>query len=293
MVLLDSGCICCTVRGDLTRALTQLINRRQNDEIKALSRVVIETTGLADPAPVIQTLKENFWVHYRIDGVVTVVDVTHIDQQLAKHFEAVKQVAMADRLLLTKCDLATQPQIDHASHLLAQLNPGSLQIQIKGGECDVVQVLGLSAYDVVQKPEQVRMWLGEQAQQKPHAVGHHHHHHDVNRHDANVVAHVFRYDQPLKWSAFAKAIDSLQLNYGDRILRIKGIVNVFNDPRPVIVQGVGHARYPITFLNQWPNNDHTSRIVFIVSQLSREPIMAALRNTLKVEPVDEHRPNIP
>ena len=274
MVLLDAGCICCTVRGDLIRALTQLMKRRQSDQIKALNRVVIETTGLADPAPVIQTLKDNFWVHYRIDGVVTAVDVTHIDAQLAEHFEAVKQVAVADRLLLTKCDLATPEQIARASERLAALNPGAVQIQVRGGACDVAEVLGLGGYDLTHKPEAVARWLGEAAQKAAAAAGHHHHHHDVNRHDANVVAHVLRFDQPVKWAAFAKAIDALQMKHGERILRIKGVVNVPNDPRPVIVQGVGHTRYPIIFLDQWPDADRTTRIVFIVSALARDEIVS-------------------
>lgn len=280
MVLLDSGCICCTVRGDLTRTLTELLKRRQNEQIRALSRVVIETTGLADPAPVVHAIKEEFCIRYRLDGVVTAADATHIDRQLADHFEAVKQVAMADRLLLTKCDLASPEQIEQTSAMLARINPGAQQIQVRGGKCSVEQVLGLGSYDVAGKPELVARWLGEEALRTTHHAGHRH---DVNRHDANVEAHVLRFTQPFKWSEFAKAVDSLQLAHGDQILRIKGIVCVHKDPRPVIVQGVGFTRYPIAFLDQWPDDDRSSRVVFIVSRLERKAIEDAFRIYCKVQ----------
>ena len=283
MVLLDSGCICCTVRGDLTRALTQLLKRRQNNQIKALSRVLIETTGLADPAPIVHALKEEFCIRYRIDGVVTAAAVTHIDGQLSNHLEAVKQVAMADRLLLTKCDLASEAEIGQASERLRRLNPGAMQIQVRNGQCDVAAVLGLGTYEVAGKPADVARWLGAEALRQPHGEGHHHH--DVNRHDAHVEAHVLRFDQPLKWGDFAKAIDNLQLLHGENILRIKGIVCVDKDPRPVIVQGVGFVRYPISFLEQWPDEDHSTRVVFIVNGLQRVQIVDALKRFCKQEPL--------
>jgi len=279
MVLLDSGCICCTVRGDLTRALTELLKRRRDNQIRALSRVVIETTGLADPVPVVHAIKEEFCVRYRLDGVVTVVDVTHIDDQLSHHFEAVKQVAMADRLLLAKCDLATPEQIDRASAALARLNPGADQIRVSHGRCEVARVLGIGPYDVSGKVADVGRWLGEEALRTPHAG----HHHDVNRHDANVVAHVLRFAGPFKWAEFAKALENIQTAHGDRILRIKGLVQVTKDPRPVVVQGVGFTRYPVTFLEGWPDADRSTRVVFIVRDLDRETIAGAFRTFCKAE----------
>ena len=286
MVLLESGCICCTVRGDLTRALTELLKRRRDNQIKALSRVVIETTGLADPAPIVHAIKEEFCIRYRLDGVVTIADVTHIDGQLAHHVEAVKQVAMADRLLLTKCDLATPEQIARASALLSRLNPGAEQIQISDGICDVAQVLGIGPYDVAGKTADVGRWLGEEALRQPHP-DHHDHHHDVNRHDASVVAHVLRFKQPFKWVDFARALDNIQATYGDNILRIKGLVHTTKDARPVVVQGVGFTRYPISFLDTWPDSDESTRVVFIVRDLDRDVITRTFHMMCKAEAIEK------
>lgn len=291
MVLLDSGCICCTVRGDLKRALTELLRRRRDNTLRALSRVVIETTGLADPVPVVHAIKEEFCIRYRLDGVVTAVDVTHIDGQLSAHPEAVRQVAMADRLLLTKCDLATPAQIGQAGILLARLNPGAEQIDVRNGRCDVSRVLGIGPYDVGRKSADVKRWLGEEtALRRPGPFGgrgsaHAHHHHDVNRHDAHVEAHVLRFAQPFKWAEFAKALESIQTTHGDRILRVKGLVRVTKDPRPVVVQGVGFARYPIAFLEAWPDEDTSTRLVFIVRDLDRETLVKAFRLACRVEPL--------
>ncbi len=285
MVLLESGCICCTVRGDLTRALTELLKRRRDNQIKALSRVVIETTGLADPAPIVHAIKEEFCIRYRLDGVVTIADVTHIDDQLSRHVEAVKQVAMADRLLLTKCDLATGEQIERASALLSRLNPGAEQIRVSGGICDVAQVLGIGPYDVAGKIADVGRWLGEEALRQPHPD--HHHHHDVNRHDASVVAHVLRFTRPFKWADFARVLDGIQATYGDNILRIKGLVHTTKDERPVVVQGVGFTRYPIGFLDAWPDGDESTRVVFIVRDLEREVITKTFRQVCKAEAVEK------
>ncbi|MDY0045987.1 MAG: GTP-binding protein, partial [Thauera propionica] len=135
LVVLDSGCICCSVQGDLVRALKGLFLRALRRELKSLKRVLIETTGLADPAPVIHTLMSDPFLaeRYRIDGVVTAVDVTHAVDQLATHAEAVRQVAMADRLLLTKCDLAHEAGRGALAERLAALNPGARQIEVAQG----------------------------------------------------------------------------------------------------------------------------------------------------------------
>jgi len=145
VLLLASGCLCCSARGDLARALRDLFMRRLRREIPRFSRVLVETTGLADPAPVLATISGDFFLaeRYRIDGVVTVIDAMLGEGQLARHVEAVKQAAMADRLLLAKCDLAPHAQIAALHARLDRLNPGAPLREMANGEVDAAFVLGL------------------------------------------------------------------------------------------------------------------------------------------------------
>ncbi|HNJ76233.1 MAG TPA: GTP-binding protein [Azospira sp.] len=282
VVLLDSGCLCCSVRGDLTRSLRDLFMKRLRREIPAFSRVLIETTGLADPAPVIYTLMEDFFIaeRYRSDGVVTAVDVTHADTQLARHPEASKQIAMADRLLLTKCDLATSEQVDEIVRRITPLNPGAPRIEVRNGAVDAAALAGNGLYDPATKTADVRRWLAEEAVRAAAANGHPHAHaHDPDRHDARVHSFVLRFAQPFVWGEFAEAIDVLLSTCGDRILRIKGLVNVVGEDVPRVVHCVQHVRYPEAALPAWPTFedgcDHDSRLVFIVRNFQREYVEKA------------------
>jgi G3E family GTPase len=282
LVLLDSGCLCCSVRGDLARSLRELFMKRLRREIPAFSRVLIETTGLADPAPVIYTLMEDFFIaeRYRSDGIVTAVDVTHAGGQLSRHLEAVRQVAMADRLLLTKCDLATPEAIAGLRRRLARLNPGAPQIEVRRGEVAASALAGCGFYDPTTKTADVRRWLAEEqvraaaAEAAPSG-----HAHDPNRHDALVHSFVLRFDRPFVWGEFAEAIDVLLSTCGDRILRVKGLVNVAGETQPRVVHCVQHVRYPEAALPAWPDDDREggrdTRLVFIVRNFQREYVEKA------------------
>ena len=291
IVLLDSGCLCCSVRGDLARALRDLFMRRLRREIPAFSRVLIETTGLADPAPVLHTLLEDFFIadRFRIDGVITAVDMTHADGQLSRHFEAVKQVTMADRLLLTKCDLAGAETIAAVHLRLARLNPGAPRIEVHRGEIDPALVSGCGLYDPRTKTADVARWLGEEkvrAAASAHAssvppadAGATDAGEALARHDAAVFAFVLCFSEPLAWPDFTEALDLLLATCGERILRIKGILDVQGDPLPRVVHCVQHVRYPAASLPVWPaasgnpegsRSPHDSRLVFIVRGLARE-----------------------
>lgn len=271
ILLLDSGCLCCSVRGDLARALRDLFMKRLRREIPAFSRVLIETTGLADPAPVIYTLMEDFFIaeRYRSDGIVTAVDVTHADGQLDAHAEAVKQVAMADRILLTKCDLASAEQRQQVAERVAALNPGAAQIEVSGGRVEASALAGCGLYDPQRKTADVRRWLAEEQVRTAAA-------HAVpaqpvaGRHDARVHSFVLRFSKPFVWGEFAEAIDVLLATCGDRILRIKGLIAVEGDAAPRIVHCVQHMRYPEAAMPAWPDADHDSRLVFIVQNFARE-----------------------
>lgn len=273
ITLLESGCLCCMVRGDLSRSLRDLFMRRLRREIGALDRVVIETTGLADPAPVIHTLLKDFFLaeRFRLEGVVTTVDVRHVHWQLGQHNEAVKQVAMADRIVLTKCDLADSLMIAEAEERVATLNPAAGLWQAEPGRLPPGLLEGMSLYAPEGKAPDVTHWLNEAAireQQRLaarqgvfggpapaplHAVG--------------IATHVLHFEQPFAWGDFARALDTLQSVVGDRILRIKGLVAVQGEAAPRVIHAVQHERYPDTTLPAWPDEDHRSCLIFIVNDL--------------------------
>lgn len=277
LVLLESGCICCTVRGDLARALRDIFMRRLRRELPALDRVVIETTGLADPAPVIFTLMQDFFIaeRYRLDGVVTAVDAVFGAGQLARQPEAVKQAAMADRLLITKCDQAAPEGIEALSATLAGLNPAAPQFRVVHGELDPAAVVDCGLWNPATRSADVARWLANEAvaahaRQNPYAprrsegaVG------NPDRHDAATHAFVVRIEEPVAWGDFSTALDMLQGLKGDQLLRVKGIVHVLGEDMPRVIQCVHHLRYPDAALPAWPDADRSTRLVFIVRDLER------------------------
>jgi G3E family GTPase len=251
--------------------------RRLRRELPALQRVVIETTGLADPAPVIFTLMQDFFIaeRYRLDGVVTAVDAVFGAAQLARQPEAVKQAAMADRLLITKCDQAEPAVVETLAATLADLNPGAPQFRVAGGEADPAAIVDCGLWNPVTKSADVTRWLAAEAvaakaRQNPYAprrsgpVG------DPDRHDASTHAFVVRIDEPVGWGDFSTALDMLQGLKGDQLLRVKGIVNVRGEDVPRVVQCVHHLRYPDAALPAWPDADRSTRLVFIVRDLERD-----------------------
>jgi G3E family GTPase len=278
ITLLESGCLCCSVRGDLARSLRDLFMRRLSREIKALDRVVIETSGLADPAPIIHTLMRDFFLaeRFRLEGVVTTVDVRNVHWQLGQHDEAVKQVAMADRIVLTKCDLADSMQIAEAEERVVALNPAAQCWHSEPGKFPQGLLEGMSLYDAAGKTADVSRWLGEAAiaeQEQLRARG------GVFArpalHDESVSTYLLRFDEPFAWSDFSRAMDTLQSVVGDRILRVKGLLAVRGEDKPRVVHAVQHERYPDSSLPAWPDDDHGSRLVFIVRDLPRSVLEKA------------------
>jgi len=276
-VLLESGCICCTVRGDLARALRDIFMRRLRRELPALQRVVIGTTGLADPAPVIFTQMQDLFIagRYRLDGVVTAVDAVFGAAQLARQPEAVKQAAMADRLLITKCDQAEPAVVETLAATLADLNPGAPQFRVAGGEADPAAIVDCGLWNPVTKSADVTRWLAAEAvaakaRQNPYAPRRSGPAGDPDRHDASTHAFVVRIDEPVGWGDFSTALDMLQGLKGDQLLRVKGIVNVRGEDVPRVVQCVHHLRYPDAALPAWPDDDRSTRLVFIVRDLERD-----------------------
>jgi G3E family GTPase len=269
-VLLNSGCLCCTVRGDLARVLRELLPRARRDEI---SRIVIETTGLADPVPILATLMRDPVAvsAYRLDGIVTVVDavngIVHLDTQP----EAVRQVAVADRIVISKSDLGDPLEVRAR---VGRLNPGVPVAECAHGVIDAGFVLHAGLFDLAAKSPDVRGWLDEAA----FDAGHEQHHHDPNRHNAGISAFCVTLEQPIEWAAMAMWLDVLVATKGDHLLRIKGILNVKGHDRPVAVHVVRHLIHPPVKLRSWPDGDpRTSRLVFITRDVPRGVIEDGLR----------------
>ncbi len=274
-VLLNSGCLCCTVRGDLVRALRELALKIEAG--KPIRRVMVETTGLADPAPILQTLMSDPLVlyRYRLDGVVTLVDAVNAAATLDSQIEAVKQVAMADRLVITKSDLAKPEIVVPLWHRLRGLNPGAPLLNILHGEVDPEQILNCGLYDSSQKHPQVQKWLDHEAF---HSHDHHDHSHDPNRHDASIHSFCLTFDEPLPWDGLATWLEVLAMTKGEHLLRLKGILNIQGETQPLVIHGVQHLFHPPVRLPAWPEGDsRQSRLVFILRDLDRATVENGLR----------------
>lgn len=267
IIELADGCLCCTVRGELVDTLADLMDRMQTGRIRPLKRVVIETTGLADPAPVLQAVMGNPVIAhcYDLDGVVTVVDAVNGLATLENHAEAVKQAAVADRIVLTKTALADAETLAALKRELAALNP---RAPISDADEPVTSdLLANGLYDPDTKSPDVRRWLHEEAHH--HGHGHHHHHHDVTRHDATIRSFAIVHDRPIDPMALDMFVDLLRSAHGDKLLRMKAIVKLSTDPdRPVVLHGVQSVFHPPQRLAAWPDpSDRLTRLVLITRDL--------------------------
>lgn len=277
VIELSDGCLCCTVRGELVDTLADLVDRLQTGRIQRLARVVIETTGLADPVPVLQSIMGHpALVHaFRLDGVVTVIDAVNGAATLDAHVEAVKQVAVADRLVLTKSDLVDDAAwIDALADRLRRINPGA---EIRPAGEGVAQLLQCGLYDPATKTADVRRWLGEAAEHAhPHHDGHHHHgdghdHDHAHQHDARVGSFTLVHAGALPFSTVEMFLDLLLSTQGDKLLRIKGIVELAEDAsRPLVIHGVQKLLHPPARLPSWPDGVRGTRLVLIGIDLPRD-----------------------
>ena len=280
VAVLASGCICCTIRSDLEETLRSLLVQRDRGEIPPFRRILVETTGLADPAPIVQLLLNNPLVSHflRLDTIVTTVDVVNAPHQLNRQYEAVKQVALADRLLITKSDLVEN--IAALEARLRRLNPGAGIESVSHGEIDPAQLFGAGLIDPERKRIDVERWLNERAFAEPHAhAGHSHHdhhaHHDHGHHDhdASIASFMLAFDEPLDWMAVTHWLAYLRNARGEDLLRVKGILNLRGEPTPIVIHGVHHVFHPPVALGGWPDSDRRSRIVFITRGIARDEVL--------------------
>jgi G3E family GTPase len=241
--------------------------------------VVIETTGLADPAPVLHALMSDPIVveRYMVDGVVTTVDAINGAGTLDRHPEAVKQAAIADRLILTKTDLADAATQNALETRLAALNPAAPRLRSAQGAVDPADLFGLGVFDPEKKSVEVQRWLNDEALLDDHDDHHGHEHHDVNRHDDKIRAFCITRERPLSWDALSGWLDALASMRGDDLLRLKAIVALAERPdQPLVLHGVQHLFHPPVLLPNWPSEDRRTRIVFITRDLPREVIEESL-----------------
>lgn len=299
VIELSDGCLCCTVRGELVDTLADLMDRMQTGRIHPLKRVVIETTGLADPAPVMQSVMGNPIIaqSYRLDGVVTVVDAVNGLSTLDHHEEAVKQAAVADRLVISKAGLASPDTLLSLKGRLDALNPRAPQIDGDREDAARGTLFACGLYDASTKIPDVGRWLQDEDEQADHGHhhehdddhdhgdqhdhdhghaaaahghGHHHHHHDVNRHGADIRSFSIVHDRPISAMALDMFIDLLRSAHGEKLLRMKAIVCTAEQPeRPLVLHGVQQIFHPPQRLAAWPDPaDRRTRMVIITKGLA-------------------------
>jgi G3E family GTPase len=272
-VVLASGCVCCTIRADLADELRDLEVRRARGEIPGYERVAIETTGLADPAPILSTLMTDPMIeaNFRVDGLVTTVDAVNGIAQLRDQPEAAKQAAVADRLLITKPDLVAPEQLAELSRRLARVNPGARQIEVRHGRIAASEVIGVAVRD---DADALR-----EALHFSHAVAAHDesgHVHDPSAHDHRIRAYSLRFEQPLDWTMFGIWLSMLLAARGQDVLRVKGLLNAEGSEGPVVVNGVQHVIHPPVHLPAWPDDDRSSRLVLIVREIAADAVERSL-----------------
>ncbi len=276
MILLSAGCLCCTVRGDLVATLEDLLRRRDNGRIAPFRRVIVETTGLADPAPILHAVLYHPYLsmRYALDGVVTVVDAVNGLATLDAYAEAVRQAAVADRIVIAKSDLAAGAAgLQTLRDRLTALNPGAALITAEAGDVPATDLVGTGLFNPDGKIADVSVWLNaeavEAAERRSHGHGHGHSH-DVNRHDESIRAFCLVSDEPIRRGTLDLFLDLLRSAHGPKLLRVKGLVALAEDPEhPVVIHGVQHVIHVPAVLPRWPDGDRRSRLVFIVKDLER------------------------
>jgi G3E family GTPase len=254
VVVLAGGCLCCAMTGDVVSTLLDLHQRR---DALPFVRVIIETSGLADPGPILAPLIQapELTARFRVDGVVALVDALQGLRELERQRIAVKQIALADRIILTKSDLAASRAVTALRERLASLNPWAPLLVANHGEVDVDWLLDPA-------PRGARATAtGDQAVSDPE---HHHHDHD---HHLGIRSFSLWFDRPLDWDRFAAAVNALTEAHGEKVLRLKGLLNLVGRPTPTAVHGVQHFLHPALPLAAWPDSDRRSRVVVITDGL--------------------------
>jgi G3E family GTPase len=306
LALLAGGCVCCQVVGSLAPTLKNLAMGRADGKLPPFERVIIETTGIADPAPILATLLHDRWIaaRFRMDGVVTTVDAVLGEQQLDSYPEALRQVAVADRLVITKADLAGGAAVAALRTRLTMLNPAAMQLSAVRGETDPAALLNLGLFNSANKHPDVARWLAHQRYRpvaggllggKPQPA-------QPALHDDRIRSFSLSFDDPLDWDGVSAALEMLSAFRAKQMLRMKAIVNLRGRDQPVVLHAVQHVAYPPAELAAWPEGEHgpdrRSRFVFITDGLEEEFVKklledfthAAVAGTLTANPEMQAKP---
>jgi G3E family GTPase len=273
MVLLQSGCLCCTIRGELSAAIKELHSRRERGEVPRFRRLVVESTGLADPFPILSTVQADPVLrhHFRLGNVITTVDAVNGLGQLARRAESTKQVAVADRLVLTKTDLADAEATQALAERLGRINPSAPLWRAAEGPIDTEALLSHDLFATAGRSQAARRRFAAELEPFGHQPAT-----DRNRHDETIHAFALAFDDGLDWTRFGLWLTMLLNRHGERVLRVKGILNVADSPTPVAIHGVQHLVHPPVHMAAWPDRDRRSRLVFIVDGLDRALIERSL-----------------
>ena len=277
MALLANGCLCCSVRTDLQETLRELFIRRRAGEVIDFDRVFVETSGLADPVPVLHSLQSDglLGAQFRVDGVVTLVDAVNGMGQLDTMPEAAKQAAVADRIVITKTDIAEAATFARLERRLAEMNRHAMIVTAVNGELDPGSLANIGPASRSPDAGGLERWLGATARQSATDPGSYLGERIArSTHDASIRTFCLWFEQPFTWDSLNTALQTLTALRGPDLLRVKGIVNVAGEPGPVVLQGAQHIFHPPVTLANWPSAERRSRIVFIVRNLGREPVEA-------------------
>ncbi len=274
-VVLPSGCVCCSLRSDLSAAIRDLLSQRERGLLPPFDRIAIETTGLADPGPILFTIMAHPVIrhHVRLGNIVTTVDGVNGHRTLARNPESIKQVAVADRLVITKTDLAGADSVEALRHELRQYNPGA-PILDSVDSLDPDTLVTRDLHDASGRLQDAARWghLGLGSAGLDSDVGGR----TASRHSNDIATLALTFDEPMDWTAFGIWLSMLLHRHGEQVLRVKGILQVAGVPTPVIVQGVQHLVHPPMHLERWPTADHRTRLVFIVRGLDRRQLERSL-----------------
>ena len=275
MTLLSNGCLCCTVRTDLQETLRELFIKRRAGEVIDFDRVFVETTGLADPVPVLHTLQTDgmLGAQYRLDCVVTLIDAVNGLQNLGDVPEAAKQAAVADRIVITKSDIAAPGAVADLEARLEHMNPYAARAVAVNGEVEVAFLRDVAPRSTRATPKDLERWLAPSGEARAEGayLGERVR---AGVHDASIRSFCLWFEKPFTWDTFSAAVQVLTSLRGPDLLRVKGLVNVAGEPGPVLVQGAQHVFHPPVTLDAWAGDDRRSRIVFITRNLARESVEA-------------------
>ena len=282
IVVLENGCMCCTVRGDLLETLGELHRARTAGKVAAFEHVVIETSGLADPAPILQALlsEPTLEAHFKLARVVATYDAVNGPGTLARHDESVRQLAMADHIVVTKLDLQSEAEgLAMVCATLRTVNPAAVIEPVPEADAALLTLLHAAGHDPFCGSEQALAWLNAEAygcdsHDHDHDHDHEHSAHSAAVHLQDIASFCFVKEQPMQREALHLLLAALENNLGPNLLRVKGLVNIADEPgRPALVQGAQHLLHNLTWLEAWPDADTRTRVVFIAQGIARDAVI--------------------